>query len=246
VQGERAEKTGHWNNEIMITDNFAKILPRGEVMRSQAEVICRIGDLIARHNEVLASYAHPRLADIYYSYFKRVGLPALQRGARIRTIYTDTVYSDATGIGFIRDTVRAGCEARTVTYLPAANHPASMIIGEHVAVFAVSGGDSGCCCWSIHHGDDRVAAHLGCLEDLWRTAAPVEADPSASGLTPMERRILRQLCRGAKDESAARMLGISVRTYRRHVTALCIRLGASSRFEAGVNAAHAGLVRPGY
>ena len=229
----------------MITDNFAKILPSGEVMRSEAEAISRIGNLMARHNEVLASYAHPQLADIWYSYFKCIGLPSLRRGTSIRTIYTDSVYSDATGIDFIRDTIRAGCQARTVTYLPTANYPASMIIGERVAVFAVPAGGSGCR-WSIHCGDDdKIAAHLGCLEDLWSTAAPVEADTPADGLTPLERRILHQLCRGAKDASAARILGISVRTYRRHVTALCMRLGASSRFEAGVIAAHAGLVRPG-
>jgi DNA-binding NarL/FixJ family response regulator len=45
-----------------------------------------------------------------------------------------------------------------------------------------------------------------------------------------------------KDEQAARRLEISVRTYRRKVTALCDRLQASSRFEAGVAAARRGLV----
>ena len=229
----------------MIMGNLTQIRPAVEVVSSQAEATRRIGDLIVRHGEVLVSYAHPQLAEVYRSYFKRIGLPALRRGASIRTIYTDSVYSDAAGIGFIRDTIRAGGQARTVSYLPLANYAASVIIGERFAVLPVCAGGSGCR-WSFHCGDDEVAALRDYLEGLWRAAAPVEADPPVSSISPLERRILHQLCLGAKDESAARMLGISVRTYRRHVTALCVRLGASSRFEAGVNAAHAGLVRRGH
>jgi DNA-binding CsgD family transcriptional regulator len=226
--------------------NLTQIRPAVDVVSSQSEAIRRICDLIVRHGEVLAGYAHPQLAEVYCGYFKRIGLPALRRGASIRTIYTDSVYSDAAGIGFIRDTIRAGCQARTVSYLPATHYAASVIIGERFAVLPACAGDSGCR-WSFHCGDDEVAALRDYLEGLWGAAAPVEADPPASSsLSPLERRILHQLRLGAKDESGARMLGISVRTYRRHVTALCVRLGASSRFEAGVNAAHAGLVRPGY
>jgi DNA-binding CsgD family transcriptional regulator len=70
--------------------------------------------------------------------------------------------------------------------------------------------------------------------------------PTAGGVLPqlsqLEVRILRCLSAGLKDEQAARRLEISVRTYRRRVTALCARLHASSRFEAGVAAAKRGLV----
>jgi DNA-binding CsgD family transcriptional regulator len=229
-------------NRFMVTIAPHKFAPAGEVISSRAEAMRRISDLIARHNEVVASYAQPQLANTYYGYFKNVGLPALRRGADIRTIYTDAVYSDAIGIAFIRDTLRAGCQARTVTYLPTATCPESMVIGRRIAVLPLSTRGSGDR-WSFHYDGDEVGALLGFLEDQWNAAAPVEADPSASTLTPLERRILHQLRNGTKDASAARMLGISVRTYRRHVTALCARLGASSRFEAGVNAVLAGLVQ---
>lgn len=229
----------------MIADNLTKILPADEVITSQAEAIRRLSDLIARHNEVLVGYAYPQLAEFYCSYFNRIWLPALRRGAHIRTIYTDAVYSDADGISFIRDTLRAGCQARTVTHLPTANYPASVIIGRQVALLSTAA-DGSDCRWSVHYGGNKVTTLLGYLEDLWHTAAPVEAaNAPASWLTPLERRILHQLCLGAKDVSAARMLGISVRTYRRHVTAVCVHLDASSRFEAGVKAALAGLVGPG-
>jgi|GEM_PF-3442845 len=73
-------------------------------------------------------------------------------------------------------------------------------------------------------------------------AAPDPSPGAGTQLSQLEIRILRCLSAGLKDEQAARRLEISVRTYRRRVTALCDRLHASSRFEAGVAAAKRGLV----
>ena len=56
--------------------------------------------------------------------------------------------------------------------------------------------------------------------------------------------ILGQLNCGRKDATAARALGLSVRTYRRRVAEVLAWLDASSRFEAGVRAAELGLVWP--
>jgi DNA-binding CsgD family transcriptional regulator len=80
--------------------------------------------------------------------------------------------------------------------------------------------------WAFHHAD----------------AAPTSRGGTAAQLSQLEVRILRCLSAGLKDEQAARRLEISVRTYRRRVTALCDQLHASSRFEAGVAAAKRGLV----
>ncbi|MET9496558.1 hypothetical protein [Streptomyces sp. NPDC006552] len=57
-------------------------------------------------------------------------------------------------------------------------------------------------------------------------------------------RVLLALGRGHTDARAARELGLSVRTYRRHVADLMSRLSAGSRFQAGVRAAQAGLIDP--
>jgi hypothetical protein len=56
--------------------------------------------------------------------------------------------------------------------------------------------------------------------------------------------ILGMLSRGRKDATAARALGLSVRTYRRRMADVLAWLDASSRFEAGVRAAELGLVWP--
>ncbi|MFE6336200.1 hypothetical protein ACFVP3_06315 [Streptomyces sp. NPDC057806] len=53
--------------------------------------------------------------------------------------------------------------------------------------------------------------------------------------------VLHLMGTGRTDEVAARELGMSVRTYRRHVSEVMQRLDASSRFQAGLRAAELGL-----
>lgn len=60
-------------------------------------------------------------------------------------------------------------------------------------------------------------------------------------LTPDSRRILEALSTGRTDDSAARHLGLSLRTYRRRVAELMVTLQAASRFQAGLRAGRLGL-----
>ncbi|WP_344443386.1 helix-turn-helix transcriptional regulator [Kitasatospora nipponensis] len=58
----------------------------------------------------------------------------------------------------------------------------------------------------------------------------------------LKHRIVQLLAEGAKDETVARRLGISLRTCRRHIAEILDQLGASSRFQAGVRAATLGTL----
>lgn len=58
----------------------------------------------------------------------------------------------------------------------------------------------------------------------------------------VNRQILGFLSAGYKDDTAARKLGLSVRTYRRYVAELMRDMGAASRFQAGAKAAQLGLL----
>ncbi|MFG1868437.1 helix-turn-helix transcriptional regulator [Micromonospora arborensis] len=55
-------------------------------------------------------------------------------------------------------------------------------------------------------------------------------------------RVLTMLDSGYTDETAARKLGVSVRTYRRYVAETMAQLDVSSRFQAGVRAATLNLI----
>lgn len=90
-------------------------------------------------------------------------------------------------------------------------------------------------------------AHLA-LAYWSRSYVPHDDHWSARGdirLTAHQRsQILALLVSGDKDEVAARVLGVSLRTYRRYVRHLMDELGASSRFEAGFLAAERGWHTP--
>lgn len=88
----------------------------------------------------------------------------------------------------------------------------------------------------------RQLAHF--FEAAWTQAA----DPQGAVAIPegteieLKHRIVQLLAEGAKDETVARHLGISLRTCRRHIAEILDQLGASSRFQAGVRAAALGTV----
>ncbi|MFF4544048.1 hypothetical protein [Streptomyces sp. NPDC001435] len=96
----------------------------------------------------------------------------------------------------------------------------------------------------------RVPMVLRALDTLftgaWSSATPARSyrRVSARGRTEIARRVLTCLTSGHTDEAAAQSLGLSVRTYRRHVAELMQELGAVSRFQAGVQAVELGLLTP--
>ncbi|MGW2374540.1 response regulator transcription factor [Kitasatospora sp. NPDC001683] len=66
------------------------------------------------------------------------------------------------------------------------------------------------------------------------------APKRTGGLSAQEARAIRLLADGLTDEAVAKRLGVSHRTARRLATELMERLGARSRFEAGVRAVQQG------
>jgi hypothetical protein len=83
------------------------------------------------------------------------------------------------------------------------------------------------------------------FESVWQDAGPVQRlDVGEGARSQFAREILKRLHAGSIDDVAARELSVSVRTYRRYVAEIMETLGATSRFQAGVRAAEAGLLPP--
>lgn len=83
------------------------------------------------------------------------------------------------------------------------------------------------------------------FQAAWESATDLAAFLSAQRprIDAQAARVLRALTSGATDETAARELGMSLRTYRRRVAELLVTLNADSRFQAGVRAGELGLIR---
>ncbi|TDC73048.1 helix-turn-helix transcriptional regulator [Streptomyces hainanensis] len=82
-------------------------------------------------------------------------------------------------------------------------------------------------------------ALIALFELLWEQAAPLL--PAEEDSIPAKG-LLTLLVAGLKDETIARQLGVSSRTVSRHVADLMDRLGARTRFQAGVLAERQGLL----
>jgi DNA-binding CsgD family transcriptional regulator len=81
------------------------------------------------------------------------------------------------------------------------------------------------------------------FEHLWERASPVSR-PEYDGhvFEEIELSILAELAHAHTDEAIARRLGISTRTLRRYLTAMCARLGVETRFQLGMAAVRAGVL----
>lgn len=92
--------------------------------------------------------------------------------------------------------------------------------------------------------EPTVVQNVASLFDAaWRSATDLAVyDAQHTELFTLVPQVLELLASGCKDETAARALGLGVRTYRRRVAELMTALGAESRFQAGARARDLGLI----
>ncbi|MEV6561063.1 LuxR C-terminal-related transcriptional regulator [Nocardia sp. NPDC051756] len=161
----------------------------------------------------------------------------LGEGIRYQTLYQDTIYQDPERLRHALSTNASGAQART---LP--EPPFKMIVSDDERASLVL------------HVDERRPDPMGLritgspaldlliktFDVLWSLAAPISVNPTAEALDERDRAILTLMGLGATDDTIARRLGMSRRTVVRRTARLLERLGASTRFQAGVQATRRG------
>ncbi|MFJ9692575.1 LuxR C-terminal-related transcriptional regulator [Kitasatospora sp. NPDC101183] len=163
---------------------------------------------------------------------------ALTRGIAMRTLYQDSTRHQAHAAVYAHWLLSHGGEVRTAATIP----PRMVIIDRREALVPIDPADNRK--GALHVTEPGILAALTDLfEQAWNTAVPLGAtrpDDPHTGLTATERELLRLLGSGLTDDAAGQRLGISSRTVSRHMSSIMERLGASSRFEAGIKAAQRG------
>jgi sugar-specific transcriptional regulator TrmB len=164
-------------------------------------------------------------------------LAVLKRGVRFRTLYTRRQLADVPMRDYMRMMRDHGADVRIADTLP---H--RLVIFDRTVSFLpvdprrpVAG--------ALVVREPAITANLVMLfESLWAGAQDMDEalKAGAPAASELDRSVLMLMSSGVKDEAAARQLGISDRTYRRHVADILIRLEASSRFQAGVEAVRRG------
>lgn len=161
----------------------------------------------------------------------------LADGVRYRMLYQDTIYQDPERLRHTLATNARGAYART---LPDPPFKFMVVDGERASL--------------VLHGDERRGDPMGVritaspvldllvrtFDVLWTMAAPISVNPTADELDERDRAILTLMGMGATDDTIARRLGMSRRTVVRRTGKLLERLGASTRFQAGVQAIRRG------
>jgi DNA-binding CsgD family transcriptional regulator/sugar-specific transcriptional regulator TrmB len=164
----------------------------------------------------------------------------LERGVRLRTVYLDSARNSPHTLAWVDWLSTRGGQVRTVATLPTR----MIIVDRATAVIPVSGDDSAAGA-VVLTGQGTLNALCALFETVWAGASVLgatgaEARRDALGLTDTEAGALRLLAEGHTDEAIAKRLGVSHRTARRIATTLMERLGARSRFEAGVRSVQQG------
>jgi DNA-binding CsgD family transcriptional regulator len=161
----------------------------------------------------------------------------LAAGRPMRALYPRDVVDDPRRLAYVRRWAGLG-EVVRITHQQV---PYMAVFGDQVAIVS-SGSDRG-------NSEGRILLRAPALVSLvtelfgcyWERSVPIHSTPV--GLGRNERaEILEGLMLGAKDEALARQLGVSLRTVRRRVADLMAELGATTRFQAGMEAVRRGLV----
>ncbi|MEU9363243.1 helix-turn-helix transcriptional regulator [Streptomyces avermitilis] len=164
-----------------------------------------------------------------------------KRGVVMRSIYLDSVHNDPATVEHLRWLHLHGDQVRTTASLPS-----RMLLFDRTHAVLPIDPDASAAGALVLRGAGVIATLGDLFDRVWESAIPFSGgrpqprDRGEEELTGQEQAVLRLLGEGLTDEVVARKLGVSVRTGRRITAELMGRLGARSRFQAGLRAAQLG------
>ncbi|GAA1706902.1 helix-turn-helix domain-containing protein [Streptomyces yatensis] len=162
----------------------------------------------------------------------------LHRGVAYRTLYSATSLESPDLLAYAEGMVALGEQARVLPTVPMK----LLVVDGHTAMLPLTSSDVGPGYSAVIVRHSALTDALRTLfETLWQQGTPLGRVPDDDEeLSAADRRLVGLLAAGMKDEAIARHLGVSLRTLRRRVSDLQLRLAATGRFQAGVRAAHRG------
>jgi DNA-binding CsgD family transcriptional regulator/sugar-specific transcriptional regulator TrmB len=207
-----------------------------------------IGLIAGAEREILLLRTGTPIAPDYTEILAAV-LRAAQRGVAVRGVHQVPGPLDEPCSASLREAVAGGVDMRVADHPPVG---VTVVDGAFGLVLTTP--DTPADGALLLRDPALTGLVVSLFEQVWDDAAPweaLEADAvdgydgaggagSAGDPSTQERELLRLLSLGAKDETAARQLGVSVRTVRRMIADLMRELDARSRFQAGVIATQRG------
>lgn len=210
------------------------------LIAGEQELIARAGHLFSSANDVAcAAYdLHTFAVARPQPELERSVEQHLAAGKRIRKLFRPAAILDPSSAQHLHALAEHGMRVRITP--DEVNE--TILLDNRMAILA---GEvtAGVRTYSVITRPEIVQGVASLFEAAWRAGtdlATYEVDiAEVRSLAP---RILDLLRSGCTDETAARTLGLGLRTYRRRVAELMSALGATSRFQAGAQAQELGLV----
>ena len=168
--------------------------------------------------------------------FRPVGRSEERPRVKVRAIFERAALGGSDGAEIVRQCQTVGWEPRIAVALPLwmiiADDDAALLPLDAVATGAL-----------LIRAPAVVAAMRALFEHVWSQSITVGEAGGQPYLSESQQRLLELMAVGMKDETIARHLGTSVRTLRRHVTAMEERLGVDNRVALAVVAVRRGWLR---
>ena len=159
----------------------------------------------------------------------------LGEGKQVRFLYDRSALDLPGKLEQIEGFRAAGEEGRIL-----AGAPFKLIIADERLAIIVLTEASGGVASALAIGPSTLLDGLSRMfETLWRLATPLrptDSRPDADPPSPDDSQLLALLAAGMTDKTIARRLGVNIRTAQRRAQQLMERLGAETRFQAGLQA----------
>lgn len=214
-----------------------------EQLNNLARVRERIDDLaFFAREEICSVEPYAQLSPENIDHARPLDLRCLRRGVRIRNVVPRSCLDHPPTAGYLRELSARGARIRVAEDIK----ERILIYDRSTALIPIDPQNTARGALLAH--ESGLVSHIIALfEKIWDHAQdlPPLGGPASEDeprLSDIERRVLHAMCSGGKDECGARELGVSVRTYRRHVADLMRTLGAASRAQAALLARERGWV----
>ncbi|WP_116948536.1 helix-turn-helix domain-containing protein [Jiangella endophytica] len=163
----------------------------------------------------------------------------LRAGVRHRVLYEQSAVDLPGRLSDLIGGIAAGEEARVAPTLPAR----MLLIDDRFAMIPATAGALITDQLLVVHPGGLLDVLAEVFEETWLRAMPLRLAPSdQDGQVDDDRVILNLLAAGLTEQSIARHVGASQRTVQRRIKEISGRLGARTRFQAGLQAARNGVL----
>ncbi|WP_328989644.1 helix-turn-helix transcriptional regulator [Kribbella sp. NBC_01245] len=170
---------------------------------------------------------------------EKLQIERMAAGIRYRTIYQESAQDSPRRSAGMMRTVASGERARVMV-----DPPIKLAISDDriglLPMETLIEGNADSLVTLLIHASGLLTALSNIFESLWRLAVPVTTEGFRRPIDERDREILTLMASGATDDAIARHLGMSRRTVVRRAASLLERLGATTRFQAGVQASRRG------